>query len=84
MAMHQLHDHEADFVKNEKLWCEHCDGVQVDSNDPATGKFLSQFGHIWNPEYKTLGEGYTLVIYALCMDCLTGKTVMMEVEDSVI
>jgi hypothetical protein len=48
----------------QKMWCQVCDSRQVDSNDPATGKFFKAFGLEQTSEMRP-----TSVLFAICPQC---------------
>lgn len=48
----------------QKLWCQICDSRQVDSEDPATGKFFKVFGLEHARELTP-----TSLFFAICPHC---------------
>ena len=62
--------HKAEFIKEEIYWCNWCDGNKVNSNDPKTGSFFSQFGSTWNVAAQKCNNDYVQVIFAMCIDCM--------------
>lgn len=69
---------EASLVKREVLWCDRCEGNLVDSDNQTTGKFFTQIGYLWSPADMKITGTHKIIIYALCSDCLSGKTVMND------
>lgn len=51
------------FVGVERFWCGRCDCHSVVSDEPATGKFFSQFGHTSNGDFVR-------IVWAVCSKCL--------------
>ncbi len=57
-------------ISDTEFWCSICDGNKVHSNKPDTGRFFSQFGHLWSVDKQKTSEQYTQVVFAVCTSCL--------------
>jgi hypothetical protein len=69
MKMHEGSVH----IEPQQFWCDECDENRVDSQQPETGKFYSQFGHKYRYDHfrkEGIIEEWTQVIYAICSSCL--------------
>jgi hypothetical protein len=55
---------------HEVFWCSKCDCEQVNSQDPATGKFFRVHGHVYDFREKKASPDWPCVVFAICSTCL--------------
>jgi hypothetical protein len=65
----------------QKLWCQVCDSRQVDSKNPATGKFFKVFGLESRLELPS-----TSLFFAVCPYCKYTEAVheITDIENSLV